>query len=567
MAALNQSDEKFCSFCDPSPIKAMGWCPECDDFLCSDCLKHHKSSKTSKNHSTVTLENYKELPTVVQTLKYQCEDHDEPNQMYCPVHNRPCCIRCVVTAHKECSGVAPITDFISNVKSSTAMLELEQALKELESFVKRLTDDKQKNIQEIQTQRKEICEEIHKIRKSLNDHLDQLQETLIRSIDKTVDDITLQLDDVKNSLTEAENKTSDIILEFSKLKEHASDLQTFLSLPHLISKANDEETNVEKLGREGKLNGNSIIFTARIDDIIQMKSLGDVGVDDITSDVAYVKEKEKQAQIVEPLTKKTKDDIILNFLKEINVRTGNSSNKLTGCAILDNGNVLFSEYNTTLFTDRVTLNNSNGNFIHIVNAFNRKSGSIYDITSINTNTIAVSTNTCISIVNISTQNIVHKIENNYKKCFGITHCDGKLYYCTLGEGIRRFDLKTKTNHILVRNPNIDLFSYISCDGHKLFYTSDTEIVSCCDMNGKLIWSFKDTSRLRSPRGVVVDYQGFVFVAGETSGNIVVISPDGNSSKEVYQIQSPRAMCYDKKENKILVCNIDNKAFCFQISLD
>jgi predicted transcriptional regulator len=48
--------------------------------------------------------------------------------------------------------------------------------------------------------------------------------------------VTLQLDDVKNSLTEIENKISDITLEFNKIKEHASDLQTFLSLPHLISK-------------------------------------------------------------------------------------------------------------------------------------------------------------------------------------------------------------------------------------------------------------------------------------------------------------------------------------------
>jgi formiminotetrahydrofolate cyclodeaminase len=56
------------------------------------------------------------------------------------------------------------------------MLDLEQTLKELSSFVRRLTDDKEKNIQDIQAQRKEICEEIHKIRKSLNDHLDQLQD-------------------------------------------------------------------------------------------------------------------------------------------------------------------------------------------------------------------------------------------------------------------------------------------------------------------------------------------------------------------------------------------------------
>jgi archaellum component FlaC len=61
---------------------------------------------------------------------------------------------------------------------------------------------------------------------SLNDHLDQLQETLIGSINKTVDGITLQLGDVKNSLTEIENKTSDITLEFNKVKEHNSLIYT-----------------------------------------------------------------------------------------------------------------------------------------------------------------------------------------------------------------------------------------------------------------------------------------------------------------------------------------------------
>jgi hypothetical protein len=125
---------------------------------------------------------------------------------------------------------------------------------------------------------------------------------LIRSINKTVDDVTLQLGDVKNSVREIENKTSDITLEFNKIKGHASDLQTFLSLPHFISKANDEEKKVEKLGSEGKLNRKSIIFTARIDEIIKIKSIGDVNVDDNKSDVAYVKEKEKQAQIVGPVT-------------------------------------------------------------------------------------------------------------------------------------------------------------------------------------------------------------------------------------------------------------------------
>jgi hypothetical protein len=42
--------------------------------------------------------------------------------------------------------------------------------------------------------------------------------------------------------------------------------------------------------------------------------------------------------------------------------------------------------------------------------------------------------------------------------------------------------------------------------------------------------FIDSLLLRSPRGVVVDNDGFVFVTGQQSGKIVVISPDGNSAK-------------------------------------
>jgi archaellum component FlaC len=60
------------------------------------------------------------------------------------------------------------------------------------------------------------------------------QKNQIGSLNKTVDDVTLQLGDVKNSLTEIDNKTSDITLEFNKIKEHASDLQSFLSLPHSL---------------------------------------------------------------------------------------------------------------------------------------------------------------------------------------------------------------------------------------------------------------------------------------------------------------------------------------------
>ena len=235
---------------------------------------------------------------------------------------------------------------------------------------------------------------------------------MIRSINKTVDDVTLLLCDVKNSLREIANKTSDITLEFNKIKEHASDLLTFLGLPLFISKANDEEQKVDQLGSEGIFNRKSIIFTARIDEINKMKSIADVGVDDIKIDVAYCKEREKQAQIIGLLTRRTHDGINIKLLKEIDEKVGDLNNIITGCTILDNGKVLFSEYNESKFTYRVTLNDSNVNYIRTIHPLDNSQVSLYDVTGIDTNTKAVSIGTGISIINIDPHKILHKIQSN-----------------------------------------------------------------------------------------------------------------------------------------------------------
>jgi hypothetical protein len=178
------------------------------------------------------------------------------------------------------------------------------------------------------------------------------------------------------------------------------------------------------------------------------------------------------------------------------LKVGHQSNIKTGCTILDNGNLLFSEYNYTAWTDRVTLNDSDDNYIRTVQKLDNTYVSSFDITSIDTNTIAISTGKCISIDNIDKHELLHKIKNG-RVCYGITHCDGKLQYFSGTEVIRRFDLKTKFNELLVPTTNIREFSNISCDGNKLLYVSSTETVSYCDMNGKQIWRFKDTSILCS----------------------------------------------------------------------
>jgi hypothetical protein len=97
----------------------------------------------------------------------------------------------------------------------------------------------------------------------------------------------------------------------------------------------------------------------------------------------------------------------------------------------------------------------------------------------------------IVIINIDSQNmyIVNTIQNDFT-CYGISHCDGKLYYCHANEGIRRFDLKTKTKELLVPT-YIGPFSYISCKIVKLTITVTNSIaykvVLNCVYYARVLW--------------------------------------------------------------------------------
>ena len=55
--AMTQS-EKLCDPCqfNTESVKAVSWCPTCEEGLCKSCEKSHRSFKISSSHVTVPLE-------------------------------------------------------------------------------------------------------------------------------------------------------------------------------------------------------------------------------------------------------------------------------------------------------------------------------------------------------------------------------------------------------------------------------------------------------------------------------------------------------------------------------
>ena len=89
MATKGETDDIYCDLCQGRHItkQAVEYCLRCEEALCADCIAHHKLSKASKNHQTIPINEYKNLPIFIQQIKQYCDDHGDISEFHCPTHD------------------------------------------------------------------------------------------------------------------------------------------------------------------------------------------------------------------------------------------------------------------------------------------------------------------------------------------------------------------------------------------------------------------------------------------------------------------------------------------------
>jgi hypothetical protein len=104
---------------------AATWCPECEDFLCTDCNRHHPRCSSTKQHIVISMENYQKLPSSILSIKNRCTTHGHRYEFYCTVHGTPCCVMCIRDNHRHCKELRPIHEITENAKSSQVAADLD----------------------------------------------------------------------------------------------------------------------------------------------------------------------------------------------------------------------------------------------------------------------------------------------------------------------------------------------------------------------------------------------------------------------------------------------------------
>ncbi|XP_071144006.1 coiled-coil domain-containing protein 186-like [Mytilus edulis] len=346
--------------------------------------------------------------------------------------------------------------------------------------VRRIREDRTENLKCLQDQRVEIERDINQTRKMINDHLDKIQDKIIEELYANEENESKRIKLLLCEIEDIEKGISDLQGNQNNIRQHASELQTFLALKHIEKEVSDKEECILSVlkSEDMKIKTLSLEINKEVQNICRAESFGSVGVDSNLCKVVFSENKCQQAQIRVPTsTSKCVDDLKITKQIQINLP---STRLIRGCTILPSGKMMFSDYDG----HKIIASNNNG--LHDFEiALDFKP---CDIAFIETeNTIAVTrgyTEKRIHIIDLKSKKIKRFIETSAYP-FGITLNKNSLVYCKIGYGKMEIQLNSESKKTIVC-PEMPAYSYVAVHDDNIYYTNeDSNTVSCYDILGNL----------------------------------------------------------------------------------
>lgn len=358
-----------------------------------------------------------------------------------------------------------------------------------------------------------------------------------------------------------ENEIVECQVKVSSIKQHASDLQAFFAMKELEKDVFIKDKFLQSLLDKNTSKQMSMIFrpSAILQTLVSdAQTFGKVLIENKPNKVVLNRYKGKQAQMtVVKVNSYAIDCISLKLFKTIE----EPGFDIRDCCLLPDGRTAFTNY----FDNNIRICNTNGSFDCDVDA----NCLAFGLECINKDTLIVtsgySTNHSITFIDLIDKQI-KKRKTLKKTAYGIAGGDGGPIYYSSSDGIHVINLQDESEHKIVRE---EWFGscYVATFANNIYHTNpDKNSVTCYDLKGNKLWTFKKDDNLKHPLGISVDNNGNVFVVGLRSENVVVISADGTRNREVLSSKDgcyqPWSLHYNRSSRHFLVANTAAKAFIY-----
>lgn len=547
-------------------IPSISWCSECGIGLCQECKDHHSLSQRTQDHNTVAIRKYKQNTFDIIKRAQSCSKHDgEKYTMYCRMHECLCCGICHKENHMKCRDFDKLSDVLHNIEFSSAFHEIEQTVEELTENIKRIRNNREDNLKKFSEGKRQIEQAIRQTRITINNHLDEIQDDIIKKLDVTEKNESKQINELLELLKEKESEITEYRTIIQNIKQHFTDLPKFIAMKELENNVLRNDRFLQSVIETENCKERELSYTdiAAMQDFENgIKSFGEVKVKTKPCNIVLTRRKNKQAQIFrQHVSSKSVEHINMKHLKTIHT----SATHTYGCCKMPDGRMAFTDY----FNNCVRVLNMDGTTYFRLTIRTTPCDIAYNSED---NTLLVTSGGSgwqfITIIDVHNKEIKKKIPVH---CFyyGIVVKEGNVICSMYRGGIQLINLQTNQTHCIVVD-NTPTCCFLAAFGDKLYHTDrKSSSVMCYDIQGTFHWKFKNVGVLNDPRGISIDNDGNVYVVGNASKNVVVISSDGQQHKEILTISDglfyPFAVDYDRSSNELLVANFKEKAMIFTMT--
>ncbi|XP_052058439.1 uncharacterized protein LOC127698800 [Mytilus californianus] len=581
---MASSDMKICSLCyedddDGSFTDAVEWCIECEVFLCTDCGKHHKKSRTSKDHKTMSTEDYHELPKFMQEISNQCRDHKKKFDLYCSFHACPCCVTCITDTHQQCQEMKSLSDVLEQVKSSASVQLLENDLKDMKEIFEEITKHLNSRMETSSIQTQKAAENIKSMRKSIDDYLNKIEKDILEDLESKQSKLKSKINTLLQQLTQRANEISQLQSEFSKMTQYATDLQMYVGLGEIEKTTSQAAEYIEDLKSGGQFDENYIEVTisSEVQSILKdVKSFGDININTSPCSLQVKTGRKNQAQYLVPtisIIEKIKPSMLRQLtMPEESDYLSVKYLDIIACRILPDGKYLILDSDS--LSSHLLLFGNDGIFMRDVKTL---TGYSSDICFVKADTVAVTLGSSkekkmTALVDIESKKIIKKIRLSHF-CYGLAS-DGQIMVVGGNEKSTIVNLNDMSETIL---EGVKAYCVALFKGN--IYGTTVDEVYCIESSGTHLWTFKHHD-IGIPGKLALDKNCCVYIACKNNNRIVVVSHDGQTCKTILSeangIKSPKAIDINIETGTMIVssqisidsgdsdCKYNHKAFVYKL---
>ncbi|XP_076157500.1 uncharacterized protein LOC143140465 [Alosa pseudoharengus] len=168
----SMSSSQKCGGCECAAVE--GWCVECGEALCADCVSAHRRVRMTRDHTIKT-----QMTSSGFARKTYCPIHkDEPYKLYCITCGQLTCRDCQLTLHRSHSF-----QFMGEVVS-----ERRQKLEALVHRVKEQRAYTQRSIQDLEGRLLDLEDEMDGFKQNVKQALKEFRDILVQTAMKLMSD-------------------------------------------------------------------------------------------------------------------------------------------------------------------------------------------------------------------------------------------------------------------------------------------------------------------------------------------------------------------------------------------